>query len=128
MLEMIRRWRPAPQPTWITCVPSLNHPHLVPDFARRLADKLGLPFVPCVQKIKPTAPQKAMNNSYQQAHNLDGVFQVTPWADMGNPVLLIDDMVDSRWTFTVLTALLRTAGSGQVFPVALALNSLNGDE
>jgi ATP-dependent DNA helicase RecQ len=69
-----------------------------------------------------------MNNSYQQAHNLDGVFQVTPWVGMENPVLLIDDMVDSRWTFTVLTALLRTAGSGPVFPVALALNSLDAEE
>lgn len=127
-VEMIRRWRLSSKPTWITCVPSLNRPNLVPDFARRLAEKLGLSFVPCVQKIKSTDPQKAMNNSYQQAHNLDGVFQVTPWAGMENPVFLIDDMVDSRWTLTVLTALLRTAGSGPVFPVALALNSLNADE
>jgi ATP-dependent DNA helicase RecQ len=33
-------------------------------------------------------------------------------------------MVDSRWTFTVIAALLRHAGSGLVYPVALALNSL----
>lgn len=127
-VEMIRRWRPNPKPTWVTCVPSLNRPNLVPSFAQRLAEKLGLTFKPCIQKIKPTEPQKAMNNSYQQAHNLDGAFQVNPWAGIGNPVLLIDDMVDSRWTFTVLTALLRANGSGPVFPVALALNSLNGDE
>lgn len=127
-VEMIRHWRPAPQPTWVTCVPSLNRPNLVSDFAQRLAEKLGLKFVPCVQKVKSTEPQKAMNNSYQQAHNLDGVFEVTPWTGMGNPVFLIDDMVDSRWTLTVITALLRTAISGPVFPVALALNSLNADE
>jgi ATP-dependent DNA helicase RecQ len=37
-------------------------------------------------------------------------------------VLLLDDIVDSRWTFTVVAALLRQAGSGPVFPLALAAN------
>ena len=39
---------------------------------------------------------------------------------MGEPVLLVDDMVDSRWTFTVAAWLLRTNGSGEVWPVALS--------
>ena len=39
------------------------------------------------------------------------------------PSLLVDDMVDSRWTFTVAAAVLRQAGCGAVFPLALALNS-----
>jgi ATP-dependent DNA helicase RecQ len=38
-------------------------------------------------------------------------------------VYLVDDMVDSGWTFTVCAALLRQAGSGPVFPVALAQTS-----
>jgi ATP-dependent DNA helicase RecQ len=41
------------------------------------------------------------------------------------PVLLVDDMVDSGWTMTVIVALLRHAGSGAVFPVALATTSKN---
>ena len=40
-------------------------------------------------------------------------------------VFLVDDFVDSRWTLTIVTALLRQGGSGQVFPLALALNSLS---
>jgi len=36
------------------------------------------------------------------------------------PVFLVDDMVDSRWTITVATFLLRSNGSGEVFPLALA--------
>jgi ATP-dependent DNA helicase RecQ len=39
------------------------------------------------------------------------------------PVLLIDDVVDSGWTMTVIAALLRRAGSGAVWPVALATTS-----
>jgi ATP-dependent DNA helicase RecQ len=122
--EMIQRWKPQPLPTWVTCVPSLNRPELVPHFAQRLADKLGIAFKPIVRKIRQTHLQKQMNNSYQQAHNLDGAFEIDAWEGMSGNVFLIDDMVDSRWTFTVIAALLRNAGSGLVYPVALALNSL----
>ena len=69
-----------------------------------------------------------MQNSSQQCQNLDGVFEVNSWKGLGGSVLLIDDMVDSRWTFTVVAALLRQAGSGNVFPLALALNSLSQGE
>ena len=36
------------------------------------------------------------------------------------PVLLVDDMIDSRWTMTIAAWLLRSHGSGEVFPLALA--------
>jgi ATP-dependent DNA helicase RecQ len=35
-------------------------------------------------------------------------------------VLLIDDIVDSGWTATVVGVALRTAGAGPVYPFALA--------
>jgi len=123
VIDMIQRWKPQPFPTWVTCVPSLNRPELVPNFARQLAEKLGLPFMPIVQKVHKTELQKKMNNSYQQAHNLDGAFGIDSWKGMSGSVFLVDDIVDSRWTFTVIAALLRRANSGVVFPVALALNS-----
>lgn len=122
--EMIQHWQPQPFPTWVTCVPSLNRPELVPNFAQRLAEKLGLPFMPIVRKVHQTELQKKMSNSYQQAHNLDGAFTVDSWKGMSDSVFLVDDIVDSRWTFTVIAALLQRANSGVVFPVALALNSL----
>ncbi len=121
--EMIReRWQPEPAPAWVTCVPSRNHPELVPDFARRLAVTLDLPFVDAVHKMRDNGPQKLQRNSYHQCRNLDGVFTVTAGIPDG-PVLLVDDMVDSAWTMTVIAALLRRAGSGPVWPVALASTS-----
>ena len=120
---MIHEWVFDEAPLWVTCIPSWNHPQLVPDFAKRLADVLGLPFVPCIEKVKANSQQKYMENSFQQAQNLDGVFQVNPEAGILDPCLLIDDMVDSRWTFTVAAALLRSAGCQAVYPLALALNS-----
>ena len=120
---MISQWKPDPAPEWVACIPSLNHPNLVPDFAKRLAAALHLPFHACIQKARANPPQKEMQNSFQQARNLDGVFTADPDAVPKGPCLLVDDMVDSRWTFTVAAAVLRQAGCGAVFPLALALNS-----
>jgi ATP-dependent DNA helicase RecQ len=119
---VVRGWRPLPTPTWVTCVPSLTQPVLVQDLATRLASRLALPFVPVAVKVKPTSAQKGMANSWHQAHNLDGAFRINAWARLGDSLLLVDDIFDSRWTFTVLAALLRQAGSGPVFPLALAAN------
>lgn len=127
MAEMIgQRWRPQPAPTWVTCVPSRNHPVLVPDFARRLAARLRLPFVPAVSKRRDNQPQKFQQNRYHQCRNLDGAFAVAASIPSG-PVLLVDDMVDSTWTLTVVAALLRQAGSGPVWPTALATTAGRGD-
>ena len=95
------------------------------DYARRVALKLDLPFVECISKQRVTTPQKEMENSYQQASNLDKAFLVDGSLVRSGPVLLIDDIVDSRWTFTVAAALLRMEGSGPVFPLALADSSKN---
>jgi ATP-dependent DNA helicase RecQ len=124
MAEMIvDRWEPSPAPTWVCCVPSLKHPELVPAFAQRLAAQLGIPFVDAVAKVRDNEPQKGQQNSFHQSHNLDGVFEITQ-LKKGQPVLLVDDVVDSGWTLTVIAALLQQAGSGVVYPVALASSSV----
>ena len=117
-VRLIQQWRPAPPPEWVTCIPSRRHPELVPAFAAQLAATLGLPFVPALEKVRDTAEQKAMQNSSQQARNLDGSLAITGPIPTG-PCLLVDDMVDSRWTFTVAAWLLREHGAGPVFPLAL---------
>lgn len=124
-VEMIRaRWQPTPFPAWVTCVPSKNHADLVPAFAVRVADTLGIPFLPVVTKVKDNEPQKGQQNSFHQCRNLDGVFSVGATVSDG-PVLLIDDIVDSGWTLTVVAAQLRRAGSGPVWPLALTTSSMD---
>ena len=62
-----------------------------------------------------------MENSTQQARNIDGAFIVDAQLPMpAGAVLLVDDMVDSRWTLTVSAWLLRRSGSGAVWPMVLA--------
>ena len=62
-----------------------------------------------------------MANSTQQARNIDGSLGVRAELMPEGPLLLVDDMVDSRWTLTVAAWLLRSHGTGEVFPLALAL-------
>jgi ATP-dependent DNA helicase RecQ len=118
--EMIETDRaPHPAPSWVTAVSSRRNPELVPDFARRLAERLGLPYRAALEKVRDTSPQKTMENSVQQARNVIGAFAANSAEIMDGPVLLIDDMVDSRWSITVCGVLLREAGSGPVYPIAL---------
>lgn len=119
-VNMIHEWNPQPAPTWVTCVPSLRHPDLVPNFAQRLAAALRLPFHVTLIKTDNRPEQKTMANSTQQARNIDGSLVVNGKPMPDGPVLLVDDMVDSRWTLTVSAWLLRGNGCGEVWPMALA--------
>jgi ATP-dependent DNA helicase RecQ len=116
--DLVRRWRPDPPIEWVTAVPSASSP-LAGEFAVRLAAELGLPYVEMVRRTRDAPPQQEMENSAQQVRNVVGAFAVSgPVA--ASPVLLVDDVVDSRWTLTAVGILLREAGSGPVFPFALA--------
>ena len=123
---MVRTWAPQPAPAWVTCIPSRRHEGLVPDFARRLATALRLPFHAALAKTDDRPPQKDMANSSQQARNVDGSLEIQGNIPLG-PVLLVDDMVDSKWTLTVAAYLLALHGSGPVYPMALA-STANTDE
>lgn len=111
----------------------MNRPTLVADFASRLSMALGLPYSPAVELAKEHPAQKEMLNNRHQAHNLDGAFHIDRAALLPGAVLLVDDMVDSRWTMTVIaTCLLRVArkegfACPAVLPLALALNTLKED-
>lgn len=123
-VEMIKNdLQPDPFPTWVTAVPSRRHPNLVPDFAQRLADRLGLPYRLALVKVTETPQQKSMQNSPQQARNAMTAFAAVNAKVLPGPVLLVDDMVDSRWSLTVCGVMLAEAGSGPVVPVALGQTS-----
>ncbi|HET6568140.1 MAG TPA: RecQ family ATP-dependent DNA helicase [Rhodothermales bacterium] len=123
---MTTRWNPPPTPEWVTAVPSLRHPELVPSFAGRLAEALGLPYVEAIRKIRNTPEQREQRNSHYRLQNIRDSFRVQiPAGLRGKPVLLVDDLVDSGWTLTFLAAYLRKKGAGSVYPLALAV--ITGD-
>ncbi|SDR27952.1 ATP-dependent DNA helicase, RecQ-like [Rhizobiales bacterium GAS113] len=118
--NMIRVWNPRPAPSWVTCVPSLRHPGLVPDFAQRLAAALGLPFHAVIADTGARPEQRTLANAIQHARNIDGTLALVGQPLPHGPVLLVDDMVGSRWTLTVSAWLLRKNGSGEVWPITLS--------
>jgi ATP-dependent DNA helicase RecQ len=129
-VQLIRgRWQPYPAPTWVTFVPSAKRPALVAGFARRLALALSLPCVDSIRKVRANAPQKTRANDIQRVKNVIGAFDVDAAKIYTGPVLLVDDVVDSGWTFSVLAMLLRESGCDAVYPFALAdASSDDGDQ
>jgi ATP-dependent DNA helicase RecQ len=113
-------WRTlGTRPEVVIPVPSLRRPDLVPDFTKRLADCLKLPYLPAVKHIAQHSAQAEMRNSYQQASNVFDKFAIATKLN-GSPVLLVDDIADSKWTLTIVGELLQRSGSGPVFPFVLA--------
>jgi ATP-dependent DNA helicase RecQ len=116
---ILHHWKPEPFPTWLTAIPSRRHPTLVSDLANRLAMKLKIPFLPVLVRTGEPPEQKTMQNSTMQARNVLGTISVEGKVP-SEPVLLVDDIIDSGWTLTMSGYLLRSHGSGEVYPFALA--------
>lgn len=110
--------------THITSVPSLRNTK-VNQFAKEVAFRLNLHYIELFIK-KDSPEQKMMQNSYYQAKNV--IESITLKEDLVVPknILLIDDIVDSRWTLTVCGWLLKQAGSAVVIPYCLADSSKKG--
>lgn len=112
-------WNPSPAPTWVTAVPSPTDEERVDDLAQRIARELGLDYLPVIERVGEMRPQHELANSYQQRWNVERAFAVTESVRSG-PVLLVDETVGSRWSSTEASFVLRDAGSGPVYPFALA--------
>ncbi|QLG27978.1 RecQ family ATP-dependent DNA helicase [Halorarum halophilum] len=115
----IRDWEPSPTPQWVTAVPTRANSHQIVDLAQRIAEGLDIPYVDSLGQTGEIEPQEELANSYQKRWNVEGAIEVTG-SVRTEPVLLVDDLVDSRWTLTEATMALRDAGSGPVFPFVLA--------
>lgn len=107
--------------TALTYVPS-QRSSIVQNFAERLAEKLELP---CLNLLKKTGTkqQKDMENSSFQCENAQRSFDIAEDTVSPKSILLVDDMVDSKWTLTVCGNILTNAGAEHVYPYALATTS-----
>jgi ATP-dependent DNA helicase RecQ len=114
---LVREW--GPPVTWVAAVPSHRSGVLVPDFARRLASELGLPFAAVLERAADRPSQREMANSAQQVANVRGAFAVTADPPPGG-CLLVDDLRFSGWTQAMTGGQLRRRGAGSVYPLVLA--------
>lgn len=128
-VELLKGFVAENEIEWVTSIPSLRRPDLVKNFAIKMADKLGLPYADAIVKTDNGKCQKELYTSYLQFENAYDTFEVLRDNVLNENVLLIDDMVDSKWTFTVCGFKLREHGCGKVYPFALANTAdRNGDD
>ena len=117
--DLVRAW--AIPADWIAAVPARRGAggDLVSDFAARLAEALGKPFAPVLERADERPPQRDMANSAQQVANVRGAFRVAGELPPG-ACLLVDDVRFSGWTLAMTAGQLRRRGAPAVFPLALA--------
>ena len=121
-VQVLAGWGWAQRPTAVVAMPSQRRPLLVASVAEGIARIGRLPYVGALSTVDGGPRGEPGGNS---AFRLAGVwdrFAVPPSMTLdGGPVLLVDDLADSRWTLTVAARALRHAGASAVLPFALAL-------
>ncbi|WP_410814387.1 DEAD/DEAH box helicase [Micromonospora sp. 067-2] len=128
VVEVLKAWAhgndPWPRrPVAVVAVGSRRRPRLVGSLAERIA---AVGRLPLLGEVTSTGAGGPRGNSAQRVRALHDTFAVPAGlaealADLAGPVLLVDDLVDSGWTMTMVTRALRRAGAPDVLPLALAV-------
>jgi ATP-dependent DNA helicase RecQ len=133
VVEVLKDWsrgdNPWPvRPVAVVGIASRRRPQLVGSLAARIAEIGRLRLLGQVEP-GPQAPPSgggARGNSAQRVRALHGAFEIPPdlaaaLSAVDGPVLLVDDLVDSGWTMTIVARELRAAGAPAVLPLALGI-------
>jgi ATP-dependent DNA helicase RecQ len=127
--RVLAAWDWKVRPGAVVALPSRRRPQLVTGLAQGLARMGRLPYLGEMSLAHGGPTGGPGGNS---AFRLAGVWQRIVvgtelrdrLAEAGSaPVLLVDDLADSRWTMTVAGRELRRAGAAAVLPFALALTA-----
>ena len=128
-IRVLSGWNWAARPAAVLAVPSARHPLLIDSVASGLAGAGRLPYLGTLgHRGGGPSGGPGGNSAYRLAgvwdrFGIDAALASRLEQFKGRPVLLVDDLVDSRWTLTVTGRLLRKAGPSAVLPFALALQA-----
>lgn len=127
-IAVLAEWGWQERPVAIVAVPSRRHPQLVESLARRLGDAGRLPVLGSLDLVEGGPTGEPGGNSAFRLAGVWGRLAVGPalaeaLRGIPGPLLLVDDLADSRWTLTCSAALLREAGAPTVLPLTLALEA-----
>ncbi|MCC2594696.1 RecQ family ATP-dependent DNA helicase [Tessaracoccus sp. OS52] len=124
-MRVLKEWDWQERPVAVAWVPSLTRPRLVESLATAIATAGRLALLGSLD-LAPEAPVLSRStNSAFRVRDVWDRFAVPAameqaLAGLEGPVLLVDDLVDSRWSLTVAGRQLRRAGADAVLPFALA--------
>ncbi|TFD04672.1 DEAD/DEAH box helicase [Cryobacterium sp. TMT1-66-1] len=128
-VRVLAEWEWAERPVAIVGVPSRRHPLLIDSVAASLASIGRLPWLGALSWANGGPTGEPGGSSAYRLSSVWDRFAVGPELAealapfAGRPILLIDDLADSRWTLTVASRVLRQHGASAVLPFALALRS-----
>ena len=128
VVAVLKEWTWDRRPVAVVAMPSRTRPQLVASLAERIATlgKLQPLGAMALAHGGPTG-QRGGNSAHRLAAVWDRL--VVPadveaaMAGVDGPVLLVDDLADSRWSLTVAARSLRRAGADEVLPLVLALDA-----
>ena len=126
-VPVLAEWGWARRPVGVVAVPSRSRPALVGSVAAGLSEIGRLPLLGSLDLAHGGPTGEPGGNC---AFRLAGVWErlvvgpelAAALAGVDGPVLLVDDLVSSRWTLTVAGRALRLAGAAGVLPFALAVD------
>ena len=124
-VEVLAGWGWQERPVAIVSIPSRRRPELVRSLAAGLGELGRLPYLGALDLVEGGPVGDPGGNSAFRLANVWGRLAVGPdltaaLSGIPGPVLLVDDVADSRWTLTVCAGLLREAGVPGVLPLVLA--------
>ena len=128
VVPVLAEWGWSPRPVAVVAVPSRRRPLLVESLAAGIAEIGRLENLGSLDHDHGGPTGESGGNS---AFRLAGLWERIVVGDdlrerlqgIPGPVLLVDDVVDSRWTLTIAARALRLAGAPAVLPLALAVEA-----
>ena len=125
-IRVLGEWGWDERPAAVVSMPSRSHPLLVESVATALAEVGRLPYLGSLDLVGDGPVGEPGGNSAYRLQSVWGGFAVggalgSALPGLSGPVLLVDDLVDSRWTLTVAARVLRQGGAAGVLPFALGV-------
>jgi ATP-dependent DNA helicase RecQ len=128
-VDVVRTRYPLEAINGIVSVPPTRSGMLVENFARQVADLLGLEYLSNLAKVRQTQEQKSLSNWLQKADNVKDAFVIRfPEQVAGRTLLLIDDIYDSGYMLREVGLTLMCAGAQAVYPLTITRTAHSDDQ
>ncbi len=128
-IDVVRTRYPLEAIDGIVSVPPTRSGMLVENFARQVADILGLEYLSVLAKVRQTQEQKSLSNWLQKADNVKNAFAVHfPEQIADRTLLLIDDIYDSGYMLREVGLTLMQAGAQAVYPLTITRTAHSDDQ
>jgi ATP-dependent DNA helicase RecQ len=129
VVRVLAAWDWADRPAAVVAMPSATRPRLITDLAGRVAAIGRMPYLGALAYTRPDRHSAGHHSrQYNSAQRLRTIWSSLAVPDsvraelarIAGPVLLVDDRIDTGWTMTVGSMVLREAGASAVLPLTLA--------